>query len=498
MKTIDVTDSRPGWVASADPPPVSNRPTLAQAGSCLFGLLVSAATFYQIPSFASNRTACEVFAWILTIGMLLAYRHGYLALRESGDCQLRTVTGFATGFGLMCLFIPPFHSVDLSCYINRGWLQVHYGLNPYVHAVERIPGWQGDPMFRPYWLDATAPYGFAFEAIAGMLCRLGNGHWLATLLLFKTVSAIAFALTAWVLWQGAQFVQPGVGNEGQPASSALTGLYLFLWNPLILMHSLVNGHNDLWMALPTCLAVYLVMRCRWFTVFAVLMAATLVKYAAAVLFPLTLLYLLKRHGFGKTALSCSLALVVLVMLARPYWPGDWQQFAFSQLGANSTIQNSLAALVYFPYELAIHAWPSLRPYQGLVESALAKAFLTAFIVFCGRLTWMRWRQRSYSLGEYVRDCVLVLFVLVCLASPKYYAWYMGMFFPLALWLPADNRLRRCILAISCAQVLSLTFVAQSHGLNVLAMLVAPLIWSLFFHRMPVISRLRAPAAVRQS
>jgi hypothetical protein len=50
-----------------------------------------------------------------------------------------------------------------------------------------------------------------------------------------------------------------------------------------------------------------------------------------------------------------------------------------------------------------------------------------------------------------------------------------MFLPLALLLPAGDRLRRAVLAVSCGQVLALTFINRAHFLNVLVMLVAPLL-----------------------
>jgi hypothetical protein len=53
-----------------------------------------------------------------------------------------------------------------------------------------------------------------------------------------------------------------------------------------------------------------------------------------------------------------------------------------------------------------------------------------------------------------------------------------MFFPLALWLPEGDRLRRVVLVVTCANLLSLTFVAQAHFLNATLMLVIPLIGAL--------------------
>jgi hypothetical protein len=112
--------------------------------------------------------------------------------------------------------------------------------------------------------------------------------------------------------------------------------------------------------------------------------------------------------------------------------------------------------------------------------------------------WIRLRDRHYDRATYLRDCVLVQFVLVCLVSSKYYAWYIGMFFPLALWLPPGDRLRRIVLAVSCAQLLSLTFVAQAHFLNSLLMLVLPVMWAAYAPPSPlsVLDR-RQPVAPRR-
>jgi hypothetical protein len=68
----------------------------------------------------------------------------------------------------------------------------------------------------------------------------------------------------------------------------------------------------------------------------------------------------------------------------------------------------------------------------------------------------------------------VQFVLVCLVSSKFYPWYLGMFLPLAYWLPAGDRLRQAVLAVACAQVLQFTFLREAHGINAVILLLAPL------------------------
>src|SRR5256885_1089720 len=81
--------------------------------------------------------------WPLAAGLLAAFLWGYRALRDrpeaSGQC--RTIAGFTAAFCLLSLLVPPFHDIDLCCYINIGWQQHHYGLNPYTHTLGEVPGW---------------------------------------------------------------------------------------------------------------------------------------------------------------------------------------------------------------------------------------------------------------------------------------------------------------------------------------------------------------------
>jgi len=73
----------------------------------------------------------------------------------------------------------------------------------------------------------------------------------------------------------------------------------------------------------------------------------------------------------------------------------------------------------------------------------------------------------------------VQFVLVCLVSSKFYPWYLGMFLPLAYWLPAGDKLRTAVLAVACVQVLQFTFLRNAHGINTVILLLGPLAYVLF-------------------
>ena len=219
----------------------------------LYGVLTAAvylltALFYRHGPESHSRRGRELFAWFFCLSLLFLFWKGYQQIRRADNPPLRPIVGFAILFCLLAFLIFPFHSTDVFGYINRGWQQVHYGQNPYAYYLSEVPNWQQDPMLREHWLYNPNPYGFLFTLLTRFICRLGNGNWWLTLALFKATNVLAYALTAWLLWSASKRV-----TYLKPA----TALYLFMWNPLILMHHIANGHNDVLTGLFVVLALYL-------------------------------------------------------------------------------------------------------------------------------------------------------------------------------------------------------------------------------------------------
>jgi hypothetical protein len=235
------------------------------------------------------------------------------------------------------------------------------------------------------------------------------------------------------------------------------------------------------------------------------MAGALIKIGTAVLFPFALLFLWKRHGWKKAVASAGLALLVGVLYTAPYLTADAGFPQLARAATNATaIHNSLPSLIFFPFEVCAKPFPFLREHEEVIQTAIKMVFWASFLGLAATLGFLRLCRRSYNGASFASDCLLLQFVLICLCSSKYYAWYLGMFFPLALWVPSGHWLRRAVLALSCAQLLSLTGIGQAHGLNVVLMLLVPLAWALqprafsltrivSLLPMPRFSRTRTPA-----
>ena len=432
------------------------------------GLLTAAvylATFlFYVRGFQGySRTAREVFIWLAVLPLLYLFWRGYRLVRERGDeLRVSTVVWFAAAFCVTCALVYPFHSTDVFGYINRGWQQVHYGMNPYVYTVAEVPGWRDDPMIWNHWIYNPNPYGFLFTLLARGLCLLGGGNWWATLLLFKAVNAGAYALTGWLVWSGAKQL-----GHARP----LLALYSFLWNPLVLMHHLANGHNDILIGCLLALAVYLVIRGRDVWVVPVLVAATMLKYAPALLVPPALAYVFRRAGWKAAAAGCVLGAAVLVAASAPYL-ADWRQFKLEDIRDNATlIDNSLHSFLIHIFRNAARLAPPLAQFQGAVDAAIRLTLRAGFAVFLV-FVYLRFLRRPTA-ERLVEVSSLVLLVLMCVVSSKFNAWYMGMLLPPALFLPERHWLRRVTLLVACAQTLSLTFFKQAYMLNYFAMILVP-------------------------
>jgi hypothetical protein len=437
---------------------------LSTAGALTACVYLLTLIFYFRGPDAHTRTGRELFAWFCVLSLLPLFYAGYRRVKEADEASaFRTVVLFGSLFCLLAVFVFPFHSTDVFGYVNRGWQQVHYGQNPYVFTTSQIPGWQQDPMIREHWIYNPDPYGFLFTLLSRLLAAAGGGDWTLTLLLFKLINAAAYALTARAVWSGAKLL----GHE-RPALA----LYAFMWNPLVLMHCLANGHNDILVGCLVALALYAALRRGgevW--IIPLLVAATFLKYAPVLLIPPALVLVFRRKGWKTALAGCSLGALVTVLVAAPYI-GDWREFRIEDIRDNaSLIDNSLHSLLIHVFENVSRLAPSLAEFHGLVNSAIKGTLALGFVVFLA-VMYVRMRKNE-SERRLIEASVLILFVLICVVSSKFNAWYIGMILPPALMLDERHWLRRLVLLVSCAELLSLTFFKQAYMINYFAMIVVP-------------------------
>ncbi|HXM33555.1 MAG TPA: hypothetical protein VN920_00070, partial [Pyrinomonadaceae bacterium] len=367
--------------------------------ACVYGLTF---LFYLKGPKSHARTAKEVFAWFICLSLLFLFWKGYQLVNYSSDFSSRLVVGFGVLLCVLACLIYPFHSTDVFGYINRGWQQVHYQQNPYVYFTADIPQWQQDPMIWDHWIYNPNPYGFLFTLLARLICWIGNGHWALTLALFKAVNALAYGGSAWLIWAGAK----RLGH-----SKPVVSLYLFMWNPLILMHEIANGHNDILTGCLVLLAMYLGVIGAGLWIVPVLVTATLLKYGPAILIPFAFVFVIKNHGRKVGIFSCLIAAAILSLAAAPYIQ-DWRMFRLEDIASNATlIDNSLHSFVIHIFENIARLIPPLAGYHGTVNWLIKNTLRFGFVLFLlGQIITI---PKNFSGTTLARKSLLIMFVLIC-------------------------------------------------------------------------------------
>lgn len=454
------------WWQSPPARPVWSLHWAGVGGIILYAATAAASAF---PRSGWMKTASEPARWFLVFGLLACFALGYRAVRAlpQGGRTVRLIVGYAIGLVSSAVFVGQFHSTDLFTYINRGWQQAEYGVNPYVVPVCDMPTGLTDPMFYHQWLFNTCPYGFVFALESRAISEVAGRDYLLTVALQKSIAVVVFALHGAVVW---------VGMRVFAVRDRVAGLYLYAWNPLLLLHHVGHAHNDLQMALGVALAVLAAVTGRWVLAFPALAFGVLIKALAVVVVPFLGLYMLRRYGWAKTGVSLAIAGVLVLVVAIPYRDGLLAGRSPSKgTDLTTSLHNSLPAMAFYPIEIAERFVPGLKRNKSETRIATRTAAWVVFFLFYAVVLWRRWKKPGDD-RDLVRDAVVVLMGLM-LINPKFHSWYVGWVLPVALWLQPDDRLRRAVLALGVMNQLTITSLYKAHFVNVLVMTVLPLWWA---------------------
>lgn len=330
------------------------------------------------------------------IGVLMAaYLWGWYVVRQGGGKRW-VILGFAGLFAVTLFWLQPITS-DLFSYLSRAHLLTDLRGNPLVDApldfedalVQAYPTFYATrpTVYGPAWLLISAPG------------TLGRHDVVTGLLYLKGLAVVAFLGCVVLLEQILLKVRPLAGLEG---------LYLFAWNPLVLLLAVGDGHNDIVMMALVLLALWLLMREVWLLSFCTLALSAWIKYVSFVFFPLFALYAWRRLGHlpakrrWNLMAEAGLVLVSVSLLAfapfggfdslpgvaeRILWPANWRSG---------------------PSDLA--AWASAA---GLVLFAVAFAILA------------RWLQRGELSFQQLGDaCFAASLLAVLLGAARSQPWHL--------------------------------------------------------------------------
>lgn len=346
-------------------------------------------------------------AWVVGTG-LLAY--AWWALRDAvPSTRWALVT---VGLWLLPLLVaPPFGSRDVYAYACQG-ASFAGGISPYEHGVSALPCPWLDTV-SVIWRDTPAPYGPLFVLIAGAVVEV-TGSLNASIVLFRALSLVGVALTAWALPVLAR-------RAGVPAGRAV---WLALGCPLVAAHLIGGPHNDVLMlaALVGGLAVVASHRGRRGMLLVgglLLGVAVAIKVTAVVVVPFAALaatagpYRIRTLiRDGGWVVGGTVAAVVGVTVAGGLdfgWIGG-----LSQGGAAIAWTSPPTAVAQTIGYLAV-------PFGGHID-ALPVTRGIAVVLLAVLLVWLWWRARTRDPLFYAGLALAATVALAPVVHPWYWTW----------------------------------------------------------------------------
>jgi len=253
---------------------------------------------------------------------------------------------------LICIigiFAYPMFSYDIFNYLFNAKMVLVYGANPHVKTALDFAF---DPMLRFMQNTHTpAPYGYGWTAISlipGLAWFFGK--FAAAFLSMKLFTAIFYLLQVWLLNRLVSAIFP----------KEKWRVVLFALNPLVLVETLINGHNDVVMMFLALLSYWFFLNRQKISALLSLLASAATKYATIVLTPL---YLIKLKWKYWDWPSIAAILLFLVPFTRPNQIHSWYLiwgFSFAVLSkyrwltAAFTVLTIIGLIRYAPFIYAGH------------------------------------------------------------------------------------------------------------------------------------------------
>ena len=383
-------------------------------------------------------------AYILGILALFGlYLTSLRALKSSGQ-NWEFVLISAGFFAGILIFSYPQTAIDMLVYAlrTRGWAL--YGLSPFAVSPDAFPA--SDPWLglAGEWADAASPYGPVWELLSLGLFRLMGGNYLTHLFALKMGSALAYLGSTGIIYIILRRIRPGW---------ALQGMAFFAWNPLVLLESVQNAHNDIWMVFFLLIAIWaylqLIEQPRHGTALifiAAFSASILVKFITLLVLPIFLLGLAlrqpswMRRGGVMLLYAAGILLITAAMMA-PYWPGldHWAVLRASKGAGRSWV----ALLVLLAREGGVSS----------INQAFDDVNGAIYVIFGGIYLWGIWRvvcrgkvcfRGTATTLKAAREMPLrisfyLFFWYVLFVATVFHAWYLLWFLPLAALLIPEKR-----------------------------------------------------------
>jgi alpha-1,6-mannosyltransferase len=237
--------------------------------------------------------ALMVWAWV-RLG------RGVLAHRVGGRAVLSTAAAWLAPM----LVGPPLFTRDVFSYLAQGALPLA-GLDPYGVGPEAMPGVFTENVHY-FWQETPAPYGPLFILLAKTVAAAVGTNIIAGVLLMRLTLALGLVLLVWALPE----LTRRLGGRVPVA------LWVAVANPVMVVHMVGGGHNDLLVMGLLATGSLVALRGRHVAGIALVTAAMAVKASAGVALPfVVLVWAARLAGSARVRIAKATAAGVGVFVA---------------------------------------------------------------------------------------------------------------------------------------------------------------------------------------
>ncbi len=249
----------------------------------------------------SHRTLVTNFYIFLVVVFFLFYMTFLREIEKKRLTKNNILILIAGSVFILIFSYPAILSFDIFNYIATAKVTFFYHENPYiVMPIEFL----GDSMLLfTHAANKIALYGPVWTSVSVIPYFLGAGIYLLTIITFKVFVIFFYLGTVLILWK---------------LSKNLLAVSFFSLNPLVLIETVVSGHNDIAMMFFVLLSFFLFKKRHYLLVGLFFLLSILIKYATLFLLPIFLYLAWRRYrrreiNWENVFLTCSFIMFIVFL-----------------------------------------------------------------------------------------------------------------------------------------------------------------------------------------
>ena len=356
-------------------------------------------------------------AFIVSFGLLTFVYFQLIKYREEVFKNIKQIMIFTAIVAILFAIIIPVTSSDVYSYIASGWIDSHYGENPYYIATNQITnaseeGARDEMFFKVArcWREEPVVYGPAWIIICKGLTLLSFGDINIALISFKIASVLALMACTLLIYK--------ITNKKLFTT-------LFALNPLVLFETIANVHNDIFLVLFVLLSLYMVVKKKNLFVGVLFLAiATAIKYLSILLLPFLLLYALKEEKIAKRIQKSILYFIEYVACIVAFYLIYARDL---EVLAGIFVQQSKYSRSIF-----LGLWYLFNGKEEVLL-ILKNLFLLIFIVAYGSVILKLYFTKDLKITKLMQKYQVFLLIFTLVLITNFNSWYLLWLLPTIMW-----------------------------------------------------------------